>query len=124
MPKSEDSVAPGPSPRSIPAQAARLSPGHHFQGDLTGSEDLIVQGTFKGKIFLLERTLTIDPKAEVEGDVEAGDIFVAGSLTGNIRATGRVVLEAASSVKGDIVAARISIQDGARFKGSIQMNKG
>ncbi|MGD0783569.1 MAG: polymer-forming cytoskeletal protein, partial [Candidatus Aminicenantales bacterium] len=96
----------------------------HFQGDLTGSEDLIVQGTFKGKIFLLERTLTIDPKAEVEGDVEAGDIFVAGSLTGNIRATGRVVLEAASSVKGDIVAARISIQDGARFKGSIQMNKG
>jgi len=124
MPRQETAVPNETPSRSIPVHTARLGPGHHLQGDLTGSEDLVVQGKFKGKIFLLERTLTIDQKAEIEGDIEAGDIFVAGSLTGNIRATGRVVLEAASSVKGDIVAARISIQDGARFKGSIQMNKG
>jgi len=91
-------------------------PGHHFQGDLTGSEDLVVQGAFKGKIFLLERTLTVDLKAQIEGDIEAGDVFIAGSVTGNIRATGRVVLDAAARMNGDISAARISIRDGARFK--------
>jgi cytoskeletal protein CcmA (bactofilin family) len=123
MPKSEAASSLEPTPRALPVNAARLGQGHHFQGDLTGSEDLVIQGVFKGKIFLLERTLTIDLKAEVEGDIEAGDVFVAGSLAGNVRATGRVVLEASAEVKGDIVAARISIQDGARFKGAIQMSK-
>jgi cytoskeletal protein CcmA (bactofilin family) len=111
------------APRTLPSHAARLGPGHHFQGDLTGSEDLVIQGAFKGKIFLLERTLTIELKAEVEGDIEAGDVFISGSLKGNVRAAGRVVMDASADVKGDIVAARISIQDGARFKGSILMNK-
>ena len=123
MSKSEAALPLEPSPRALPGNAVRLGPGHHFQGDLTGSEDLVIQGSFKGKIFLLERTLIIDLKAEVEGDIEAGDVFVAGSLAGNVRATGRVVLEASSEVKGDIVAVRISIQDGARFKGAIQMSK-
>ena len=123
MPKSEDAVPIETPSRSIPPQAARLGPGHHFQGDLTGSEDLVVQGAFKGKIFLLERTLTVDLKAQIEGDIEAGDVFIAGSVTGNIRATGRVVLDAAARMNGDISAARISIRDGARFKGAIQMNK-
>ncbi len=123
MPKSEDAVPIETPSRSIPSQAARLGPGHHFQGDLTGSEDLVVQGAFKGKIFLLERTLTVDLKAQIEGDIEAGDVFIAGSVTGNIRATGRVVLDAAARMNGDISAARISIRDGARFKGAIQMNK-
>ena len=112
------------APRAVPSHVARLGPGHHVQGDLTGSEDLVIQGAFKGKIFLLERTLTIDQKAEVEGDIEAGDVFIAGCLAGNIRATGRVVLDASADVRGDILASRISIQDGARFKGAIQMNKG
>ena len=123
MPKSEAAQPIEPAPRALPINAARLGPGHHFQGDLTGSEDLVIQGSFKGKIFLLERKLTIDLNAEVEGDIEAGDVFVAGSLAGDVRATGRVVLEASADVKGDIVAARISIQDGARFKGAIQMSK-
>jgi cytoskeletal protein CcmA (bactofilin family) len=124
MPKPEDGLPVEPAPRVIPAQSARLGPGHHFQGDLTGSEDFAVQGTFKGRISLPERTLTIDRKAEVEGDIEARDVFVAGTLTGNIRAAGRVVLDASASMKGDIIAARISIQDGARFKGALQMNGG
>jgi cytoskeletal protein CcmA (bactofilin family) len=123
MSKSENALPVDPAPRTIPPQAARLGPGLQFQGDLTGSEDLVIQGKFRGKIFLLERTLTIDRQAEVEGDIEAGDVNIAGTLSGNIRATGRVVLEASAEVKGDILAARISIQDGARFKGAIQMNK-
>jgi cytoskeletal protein CcmA (bactofilin family) len=123
MSKPENALPVDPAPRTIPPHAARLGPGHHFQGDLTGSEDLVIQGQFRGKVFLLERTLTIDRQAEVEGDIEAGDVNIAGTLSGNIRATGRVVLEASAEVKGDILAARISIQDGARFKGAIQMNK-
>ncbi len=123
MSKSEDAVPFETPSRSISAHAARLGPGHHFQGDLTGSEDLVVQGTFKGRIFLLERTLTIGPNAEIEGDIEAGEVLIGGSVTGNIRAAGRVVLDAAACMNGDISAARISIQDGARFKGAIQMNK-
>jgi len=124
MPKSEDDPTHASVLLPVPSHACRLGPSLQFQGELSGAEDLAIQGVFRGRIFLLKRTLHIDLKAEVEAEIEAGDVHIAGALNGNIRATGRVVLAASARVNGDIAASQISIQDGAYFKGAIQMKKG
>ncbi len=124
MPKSEAAPTPASVLLPVPSHASRLGPSLQFQGALSGAEDLVIQGVFRGRIVLLNRTLHIDLKAEVEAEIEAGDVYIAGALNGNIRATGRVVLAASARVNCDIAAAQISIQDGACFKGAVQMKKG
>ena len=123
MPKSEDNPTPASVLLPVPSNGARLGASLQFQGEITGAEDLVIQGVFRGRVFLLKRTLQIDLKAEVKAEIEAGDVYIAGALSGNIRATGRVVLAASARVDGDIAASQISIQDGACFKGAIQMKK-
>ena len=123
MPKSEDNPTPASVLLPVPSNVARLGSSLQFQGEITGAEDLVIQGVFRGRVFLLKRTLQIDLKAEVKAEIEAGDVYIAGALSGNIRATGRVVLAASARVDGDIAASQISIQDGACFKGAIQMKK-
>lgn len=105
----------------FPARACRLGAGLTVQAEISGREDLVLQGPFKGLIALSGASLTIDRQAEVEAEIEAADVFVHGSLSGGIRATGRVVLAASGRIKGDITAAQITIQDGAMFRGAICM---
>ena len=90
-------------------------------GEITGSEDVLVQGTVKGRITLNE-TLVVDASGVVEADVETATVEVAGQLTGNVAASERVELKADSRVQGDLRAPRVLIADGARFKGSIDMD--
>jgi cytoskeletal protein CcmA (bactofilin family) len=93
-------------------------------GQITGQEDLLIKGTFKGIIRLKNHSLVIDKSARVEADIIAGSVSVAGDLTGNIRASGTVFVSAEAKMKGDITAVKVSIQDGAQFRGSIKMEKG
>jgi cytoskeletal protein CcmA (bactofilin family) len=123
MPKSEDSPAAESGSRAVPAHAARLGPGLTVRGDISGSEDLVLQGAFRGRLDLPGKTVHIDRGAEVAAEIEAGEIILSGALDGNIRASGRVVLNATAAMKGDISATQISIQDGARFKGTLQIKK-
>jgi cytoskeletal protein CcmA (bactofilin family) len=123
MPKPEDSQPIESSPKTIPRDAARLGPGLSFKGEVKGAEDLVLQGPFFGTIALTGKNVYIDVKADVTAEIEAADVFVYGSLSGNIVATGRVLLASSARVKGDIAASRISIEDGAQFKGAIQMKK-
>jgi cytoskeletal protein CcmA (bactofilin family) len=95
-----------------------------MQGEISSSEDLVLQGVFKGRITLTGASLTIDQKAEVEAEIAAAGVAVHGVLTGNIRATGRVTLAASAHMNGNITAARISIHDGARFRGALLMKSG
>jgi cytoskeletal protein CcmA (bactofilin family) len=90
-------------------------------GEITGDEALIIQGTVKGKIAVKE-SLFVDTSALVEGDVETQTVEVAGQITGNITASDKVQLQKASRVLGDIRAARILIEDGASFKGNVDMD--
>jgi cytoskeletal protein CcmA (bactofilin family) len=121
MAKNDEILSGDPSPREIPSRASRLGPGLSLQAELSGKEDLVLQGNFKGLIGLEGADLYVDLKAEVEAEVDAADVFIYGALTGNVQATGRVLLAPTSCVKGNISAARISIQDGAMFRGAIQM---
>jgi cytoskeletal protein CcmA (bactofilin family) len=72
---------------------------------------------------LKEASLFIDRKAQVEATVAARDVYVYGTVIGTIQATGRVFLSAEADMKGDISAARLSVEDGARFRGGVVTGK-
>jgi cytoskeletal protein CcmA (bactofilin family) len=98
-----------------------IGPSFVVDGEITGSEDVLVQGTVKGRITLKEG-LVVAASGVVEADVETATVDVAGQLNGNVSASERVELKAESRVAGDLHAPRILIADGARFKGSVDMD--
>ncbi len=93
------------------------------KGELSGSEDLIVDGEVEGSITLRGQSLTIGPNGRVRANIEARNVIVHGRLDGNIHASDRVELRKSASLTGDIFTARISIEDGAFFKGGIDIQK-
>jgi cytoskeletal protein CcmA (bactofilin family) len=106
-----------------PRGGARTVIGASFvvDGELTGTEDVLVQGNVKGRVTLKEG-LVVESSGVVEADVEAASVQVAGQLTGNVAASERIELKSDSKVQGDLRAPRILIADGARFQGSIDMD--
>ena len=92
-----------------------------IDGEITGEEPVVVQGTVKGRVAVGDNVF-VEPNATVEADVEAESVEVAGVLTGNVTAAGRVELKADGKMIGDIKAPRILIADGALFKGNIDMD--
>jgi len=90
-------------------------------GEITGDEDLIIQGTVKGRIGLKE-SLIVEASGVVEADIETQNIEVAGQVTGNITASDKVELKSDCRVVGDIKSPRILIADGAAFKGNVDMD--
>jgi cytoskeletal protein CcmA (bactofilin family) len=109
------------------AQASRpdaqtvIGTGFIVDGEVTGSENVLVHGTVKGRVTLREG-LVVDAGGVVEADVESATVEIAGQLTGNVAASERVELKAESRVTGDIRAPRILIADGALYQGSIDMD--
>ena len=104
--------------------AARIGKSVVIKGELTSSEDLMVDGLVEGKIELREHVLTIGPHGKVKAQVFAKTVVVQGEVRGNIMATERVDIRDAGSVEGDLSAPRVAIADGAHFRGSIDMQRG
>jgi cytoskeletal protein CcmA (bactofilin family) len=94
------------------------------KGDITGTEDLLIDGAVEGLIQLDGRKLTVGTTAKVKADINARDVVVFGNVKGNIRAKGRVEIKKDGSVIGDLTTAQIMIEDGADFKGSIEIDRG
>ena len=94
-----------------------------IKGDLSGSEDLTIEGQVEGKIELRQNILTIGPNGKIKAQVFAKAVIVQGEVQGNITATERVDIRDAGSVDGDLAAPRIAIADGAHFRGSIDMQR-
>lgn len=92
-----------------------------LKGDLTGSEDLLVEGQFDGTINLREHCLTIGARGQVKAEIQATRVIIEGSVTGNITARERIEIRKTGRVMGDLVAPGIAIEDGAYFKGSIEI---
>ena len=95
-----------------------------IKGELSGSEDLTIEGQVEGKIELRQNVLTIGPNAKIKAQVAAKTIVVEGSVQGNVMATERVEIRDKGSVEGDLAAPRVAIADGAHFRGSIDMQQG
>ena len=102
-------------------QPVRFGKSLQFKGDLTGNEDLMIEGKVEGKIFLKDHKLTIGANGQIKAEVHAESAVVAGKLIGNIEASDKVEIAATGSMEGNISAPRVVLADGARFKGSIDM---
>jgi len=117
-----DSTYPATTPATS-GGTARLGASLHVKGEITGNEDLAIDGSVEGLVHLEDRKLTVGASARVTADVIAREVVVYGNVKGNLRARDRIEIKKDGSVVGDLTTARIMIEDGAYFKGSIEIDK-
>lgn len=111
------------SDRGSSSGMARLGASLHVKGEITGNEDLVIDGSVEGLVQLEDRKLTVGASARLTADVIAREVVVYGNVKGNLRARDRIEIKKDGSVVGDLTTARIMIEDGAYFKGSIEIDK-
>src|SRR5579863_9931928 len=121
-PMSTDALRPVGT-HSTGSATARLGGSLHVKGEITGHEDLLIDGSVEGLIQLEDRKLTVGSTAKVSADVVAREVVVYGSVKRHLRARDRIEIKKDGSVVGDLTTARIMIEDGAYFKGSIEIDK-
>ena len=106
-----------------PAQnPATIGPSIHIKGDLTGDEDLTVQGRVEGTVDLPKNLLTVGQDGRVNASVTARVIHVDGEVEGDLRGGEQVIVKRSGNVQGNITAPRVTLEDGCKFKGSINMD--
>ena len=110
-------------PEKFNSDVAHIGKSVLIKGELSGSEDLYLDSEVEGSIDLQDHCLTIGPHGRVRANVKARDVVVHGKVDGNIQGTDRVELKRSSVLVGDISTQRIIIEDGAFFKGAIDIKK-
>jgi cytoskeletal protein CcmA (bactofilin family) len=103
-------------------EAAVIGPSIHIDGDLRGEEDLLIEGEVNGTVQLKNNSLTIGPQGKIRADVYAHSIYVDGFMEGDLYGSERVNVRKNAQVRGNITSPRVSLEDGAKFKGSIEMD--
>lgn len=122
----KESRAPEPQPRlseTFRAEVAHIGKSVKVKGELSGSEDLYFDGEAEGSVDLHEHTLTIGPNGRIHAALVAREIVVHGKVEGNVCASEKVELKRSCTLIGDISTKRIVIEDGAFFKGAIDIQK-
>jgi cytoskeletal protein CcmA (bactofilin family) len=121
---------PQPSnlPSSLPRGQAQTSKERaligasiEIKGNLAGSEDLVIEGRIEGKIELRQHGITVGRNGYVKGDLYGLMIVVMGEIDGNLYGEEQIILRQTCTVRGNISAPRVTLEDGAHFKGSIDM---
>jgi cytoskeletal protein CcmA (bactofilin family) len=95
-----------------------------IRGELSGNEDLFIDGDVEGTVTLPESRLTIGPNARVRANLTAREVVIFGHLTGNVQAAGRIELRQSALVKGDLLAGRLSIEESAVLTGRVELKAG
>jgi cytoskeletal protein CcmA (bactofilin family) len=121
--------APAPAPSApSPAEAPRRSgtsatigPSIFIKGDLSGEEDLVIEGRVEGKVDLKQNNVTVGKNGRVRADVFGKVVIVEGEVDGNVFAREQAILRQAGAIRGNITSPRVVLEDGSRFKGSIDM---
>lgn len=126
MMANEPPAAPRPATAATTTTADQATIGKSLviKGEVTGSESLYIDGRVEGSISLAGNRVTIGRNGVVAANINAREIVVLGKVRGNLTASDRVDIRSDGSLTGDVVAARISIEDGAFFKGGIDIRKG
>lgn len=120
-PKMPDAAKLGP--KSLETNQSRLGASLLVKGEISGSEELLIDGLVEGTVRLEGQKLTIGPSAKLKADIIAGEVIVSGNLKGSIRANGRIEIRNDGSVTGDLTTPQVFIEEGAWFKGSIEIEK-
>ena len=137
--KEDEAQAPAPSPApAYPAvppkevrpvdtkqenQVAHIGKAVLIKGELSGSEDLYLDGEVEGTIELDRNSVTVGPNARIRAHIHAREVIIHGKVDGNIQGTDRVELRRTAVLVGDISTQRVSIEDGAYFKGGIDIKR-
>ena len=101
-----------------------IGPSIKIKGEVTGDEDLVIQGKVEGTIDLNDHEVSVGQSGQVFADIKAKVIKIDGEVTGDIAGNEKVVISKSGNVRGNIVAPRVTLEDGAIFKGSIDMDPG
>jgi len=110
-------------PGAASTDQASISKGLSIKGEITGSESLFIDGKVEGSINLNGNRVTVGRNGQVAASITAREVVVLGKVRGNVTASDRVDIRAEGALTGDVAAARISIEDGAFFKGGIDIRK-
>ena len=122
--------AAAPAPASTPSEpprrteratSATIGPSIYIKGDLSGEEDLVIEGRVEGKVDLKQNNVTIGKDGRVKADVFGRIVTIEGEVDGNVFAREQAILRQSGAIRGNITAPRVVLEDGSRFKGSIDM---
>lgn len=120
----QESFSASPSAPGSSGKSAVIGPGIHINGDIGGDENLLVEGKVDGKIRLDSHQVEVGQSGRVYADITAKVIKIAGEVRGDISGSEKVIISRSGNVQGNIVAPRMTLEDGAIFKGSIDMDPG
>lgn len=109
-------------PKTRSRAAATIGPSIQISGDVTGNEDVRIEGRVEGTISLADNVLTIGKEGQINATVNARAVFVEGKVEGDLKGDEQVVVQSSGNVRGNIVAPRVTLEDGCKFKGSIDMD--
>jgi cytoskeletal protein CcmA (bactofilin family) len=116
-------AAPAPAAAEPPRRGERatIGPSIFIKGDLTGDEDLVIEGRVEGKVDLKQNNVTVGKNGRVKADVYGRVVIIEGEVDGNVVAHEQALLRQSGAIRGNISAPRVVLEDGSRFKGSIDM---
>ena len=109
----------GKSPIEQLKEQAVIGPSISIKGELSGEEDLMIQGRVEGKIDLKKNSVTVGRNGHIKGDIYGKIISIEGKVQGNLVGEERIVIRQCGRVRGDLRAPRINLEDGAKYKGNV-----
>ena len=117
-----------PAPKPVPSAPARaestvIGENISIEGQISGNEHLVIEGSMKGNVQMEGHDFTVGSKGRVEGEIKAQNVKISGQMIGNILTKGKVEITKEADFMGDIRAKGISVEDGAYFKGSIELDQ-
>jgi len=119
---SQKPLTPVPSPQTS-AEKTVIGENISIEGSIQGDEHLIIEGSMKGNIEMAKHNFAVGSKGRVEGEINAQSVRISGQMIGNIKTKGKVEITKEADFMGDIRAKSISVEDGAYFKGSIELER-
>ncbi|HEY7213807.1 MAG TPA: polymer-forming cytoskeletal protein [Thermoanaerobaculia bacterium] len=118
-------ATPSPAPVSSEpprrTERATIGPSIFIKGDLSGEEDLVIEGRVEGKVDLKQNNVTVGKNGRVKADIFGRIVTIEGEVDGNVFAREQAILRQSGAIRGNITAPRVVLEDGSRFKGSIDM---
>ena len=123
-PEPAPSFPPPPRPTPQPSEEKTIIGQHiSIEGQIRGGEHLVIEGSMKGNVQMEKHNFTVGANGRVDGEVHAQNVSIRGQLKGTINAVGKVEVSKEADFYGDIKAKSISVEDGAYFKGSIELSR-
>src|SRR6476469_1038119 len=109
---------------SVPVEQATIGRSVVIKGEVSGSESLYVDGRIEGTVTFKDHRVTVGRNGVVQANISAREVVIMGKVTGNVECSDRVDIRSEGTLNGDVVSARISVEDGAMLRGSVQLNPG